>query len=97
MPPLTIILPAHERWQTEIIVQPTIAREPLLMRRREILDTAGPERRLQAWRDTATDVTTDDPVLSEVLRRTESDLGALLIREEDNGAGPFVAVGRPGS
>ncbi|MCV7154584.1 hypothetical protein H7I57_26035 [Mycobacterium pyrenivorans] len=40
-------------------------------------------------------MTAGDPVLAQVLRRTESDLGALLIRDENAGAGPFVAAGAP--
>lgn len=72
-----IVLPPHQRWQTEIV------------------EIAGSTRRLEAWRDTATDVTAGDPVLAQVLRRTESDLGALLIRDENAGAGPFVAAGAP--
>ena len=90
-----IVLPAHQRWQTEIIAQPTPAHEPRPARRRVTVETGGPTRRLQAWRDTATDVTADDPLLAQVLRRTESDLGALLIRDEDAGARPFVAAGAP--
>ena len=40
-------------------------------------------------------MTAGDPVLAQVLRRTESELGALLIRDENAGAGPFVAAGAP--
>ena len=40
-------------------------------------------------------MTADDPLLAQVLRRTESDLAALLIRDEDAGARPFVAAGAP--
>jgi glycogen debranching enzyme len=90
-----IVLPAHQRWQTEIIAQPTPAHESLPARRGGTIETAGPTRRLQAWRDTATDLTADDPLLAQVLRRTESDLGALLIRDENGGARPFVAAGAP--
>lgn len=41
-------------------------------------------------------MTAGDPVLAQVLRRTESDLGALLIRDENAGAGRSSRPGRPG-
>ncbi|SRX93039.1 amylo-alpha-1,6-glucosidase [Acidothermus cellulolyticus 11B] [Mycobacterium shimoidei] len=90
-----IVLPGHERWQAEILAQPGQTHAPPPARRSRTGETASPARKLGAWRDTATDLSADDPVLAQVLRRTESDLGALLIRDDDAGAGPFVAAGAP--
>ncbi|HYB37603.1 MAG TPA: glycogen debranching N-terminal domain-containing protein [Mycobacterium sp.] len=89
-----IMLPAHRRWQAEIVAQPTPAHRPVPTRRDHI-KTRGPGRTIEAWRDTATDLIAEDEVLAQVLRRTESDLGALLIRDENKDARPFVAAGAP--
>jgi glycogen debranching enzyme len=89
-----IVLPAHQRWQAEIVAQATPAHRPVPTRRDHI-KTLAPDRIIKAWRDSATDLSAEDEVLAQVLRRTESDLGALLIRDENTDARPFVAAGAP--
>ena len=89
-----IVLPAHQRWQAEIVAQPTPAHRPVPTRRDHI-KARGPGRLIEAWRDTATDLTAEDEVLAQVLRRTESDLAALLIRDDNSDGRPFVAAGAP--
>ncbi|WP_299563880.1 glycogen debranching N-terminal domain-containing protein [uncultured Mycolicibacterium sp.] len=91
-----VVVPPRRTWQTEIVVQPTWANQSVRSRFRqgEKLAATAPARKIEAWRDTTTTVESDHRVLTEVLRRTESDLGALLIHDE-NGGRPFVAAGAP--
>jgi len=92
-----IVVPPHRSWQTEIVVQPTWANQTVISRFRsgEQLESSEPAQKMRAWRTTTTTVESDDPVLTEVLRRTESDLGALLIRDESGDGRPYVAAGAP--
>jgi glycogen debranching enzyme len=89
-----VVLPGRQRWQAEVVAQPTPAHRPVPTRR-DHLKSTGPGRTFEAWRRTATDITAEDEVLTQVLRRTEGDLGALLIRDENAGTRPFVAAGTP--
>ncbi len=91
-----IVIPAGQRWQTDIVAQPTLARQPVppSLHRGDVVES-GPRRKMEAWRAIATNITAGDPVLSHVLRRTESDLGALLIHDENGDTRPFVAAGAP--
>nr|WP_236057609.1 glycogen debranching N-terminal domain-containing protein [Mycobacterium sp. SM1] len=89
-----IVLPAHQRWQAEIVAQPAPAHRPVPTRRDHIKNH-GAGWPIEAWRDTATRLTAEDEVLARVLRRTESDLGALLIRGGGEDVRPFVAAGAP--
>ena len=92
-----IVVPPGERWITEIVVQPTLASRPVQPKfhRGERLERSGPARKIQAWRSASTVIAADDPVLTQVLRRTESDLGALQIHDPDQDGRPFVAAGAP--
>jgi glycogen debranching enzyme len=92
-----LVVPAGGRWTTEIMVQPTLAGrlvEPQF-RRGELAESTGPARKIEAWRSASTEVEVDDPILTAVLRRTESDLGALQIHDPARGGRPFVAAGAP--
>ncbi|BBU21413.1 glycogen debranching N-terminal domain-containing protein [Mycobacterium xenopi] len=91
-----IVVPSGEQRQIELIAEPTEADRKLSprLRRGENLEASAPARKLEAWRDTATKVETDHPVLAQVLRRTESDLGALLIHDAASER-PYVAAGAP--
>ncbi|MBF6144832.1 amylo-alpha-1,6-glucosidase [Nocardia sp. 852002-20019_SCH5090214] len=91
-----IVVPATGRWQTEILAQPTVAnqRVHVALRPGEHYRSSEPGRKMAAWRDTATKLTTGDPQLTAILQRTESDLGALQIREERRHR-TFVAAGAP--
>jgi len=76
-----VTVPARGRWSSEIAVRAT-----------GIPATGSdPARRLREWRAANTTITATDHALSEVLHRTESDLGALRI----DGPHPFVAAGAP--
>ncbi|WP_433732940.1 amylo-alpha-1,6-glucosidase [Nocardia sp. CA-129566] len=91
-----VVLPG-ETWQTEIVAQPTVGNQrvqaPLAPGEHHGL--SAPSRKLAAWRHTATKITAADPVLTRVLRRSESDLGALQIHDETGESRPFVAAGAP--
>ncbi|MFR9751959.1 glycogen debranching N-terminal domain-containing protein [Nocardia sp. 004] len=91
-----VIVPVGECWQTEIIAQPTLGNQRFqAVAPGAHYGVSAPGRKIEAWRDTATDITTSDPVLTRILRRTESDLGALQIHDESSEARPFVAAGAP--
>jgi glycogen debranching enzyme len=92
-----IVVPAGQRWTTEIVAQPSLAnrRVPPQFHRGEGLESSGPARKIRAWRNASTVITADDPVLTQVLQRTESDLGALQIHDRTRGDRPFVAAGAP--
>ncbi|GFG74798.1 amylo-alpha-1,6-glucosidase [Mycobacterium botniense] len=92
-----VVVPPGECWQTEIVAQPTWANQKIStrVRRGEDVESSAPARKIEAWRDTATNVETDHPVLAQVLRQTESDLGALLMHDEAGGGRAFVAAGAP--
>jgi glycogen debranching enzyme len=92
-----VVVPPGERWQTEIVLQPTWGNQKIATRFRpgEHVDHSAPARKIEAWRDTATTVVTDHAVLSQVLRQTESDLGALLMHDETGRGRSFVAAGAP--
>lgn len=94
-----VVVPPGERWQTEIVGQPTWANQKISTRfdrgEDEYMESSAPARKIEAWRDTATNVETDHPVLAQVLRQTESDLGALLMHDDTGWGRPFVAAGAP--
>ncbi|MEU7765186.1 glycogen debranching N-terminal domain-containing protein [Nocardia sp. NPDC049190] len=91
-----VIVPVGECWQTEIIAQPTLGNQRFqAVAPGEHYGVSAPGRKIEAWRDTATDIVASDPVLTRVLRRTESDLGALQIHDESGDGRPFVAAGAP--
>jgi len=92
-----VAVPPGERWQAEVVAQPTLANQRVqpLFRSGEQIELSGPSRTLEAWRDTATNLTAEDPTLAAVLRRTERDLGALLVQDPEGQDGRFVAAGAP--
>lgn len=91
-----VVIAPGQRWHTEIVAQPTWGNQKLGTRfqRGQRPERSGPGRKIENWRNNATTVTADYPALSTVLQQTESDLGALLMRDEDSGQ-PFVAAGAP--
>ena len=92
-----VVVPAGQTWQTEIIAQPTLGnqRVQVPLSPGQHYGVSEPGRKIEAWRDTATDIVAQDPVLTRVLRRTESDLGALQIHDDSGAGRPFVAAGAP--
>ncbi|WP_067574595.1 amylo-alpha-1,6-glucosidase [Nocardia acidivorans] len=91
------VVPAGGSWQTEILAQPTMGSQTIHspLRVGEHYEFSEPSRKIAAWRDTATNITSTDPRLALVLARTESDLGALQIHDDNRGGRPFVAAGAP--
>jgi glycogen debranching enzyme len=89
-----VVVPARQRFTTEVMVRPTVDGRPVRLPfgHGEPLENTGPARRIREWRAATTDLTATDPVLTDVLRRTESDLGALRLDEDGH---PFVAAGAP--
>jgi glycogen debranching enzyme len=92
-----VVVAAGQRWHTEILAEPTWANNTVRtrFRRGENLQSSAPARKLEAWRHTATTVEAGHRVLTEVLRQTESDLGALLMHDESGQGRSFVAAGAP--
>ncbi len=92
-----VVVPPGGRWQTEILAQPTMGnqRVRLPLRTGEHYEASEPGRKIEAWRDTATKLTSGDPLLTAVLQRTESDLGALRIHDDTSEGRTFVAAGAP--
>jgi hypothetical protein len=74
-----IVVPPRQSWQAEILVQPTWANQNVKTRFRsgEHQESSGPAHKIEAWRDTATKLEAEHPALTQILRRSESDLGAL--------------------
>lgn len=91
-----VVVPARQCRRLELVAQPTWANQSVKSRFKqgEELESSAPGRKIEAWRDTTTTVEADHQALTQVLSRTESDLGALLI-EDDAGGRPFVAAGAP--
>ncbi|MQY24933.1 amylo-alpha-1,6-glucosidase [Nocardia aurantia] len=92
-----VVVKPGERWQTEVLAQPTLANQLVHVQLRpgEHYESTEPGRKIEAWRDTATTVTAGNPLLSTVLQRTESDLGALRIHDDTREGRTFVAAGAP--
>ncbi|WP_101952071.1 glycogen debranching N-terminal domain-containing protein [Mycobacterium sp. 3519A] len=92
-----VVVPPRQRWQVEIVVQPTWANVSVKSRFRsgEDFESSAPAQKIEAWRVTTTKVEAGHLDLSEVLHRTESDLGALQIHDEADDGRPFVAAGAP--
>ncbi|MGM7648076.1 amylo-alpha-1,6-glucosidase [Nocardia sp. JW2] len=92
-----IVVPAGGRWQTEIAALPAGAaqRPPMQGSVGERYRASEPVKKIQAWRATATDITSDSLMLNRILRRSESDLGALQIHSDSGTGRPFVAAGAP--
>jgi glycogen debranching enzyme len=80
-----------------VIAQPIIAGHPvpLAFRRGERLEDSEPARKIHTWRAETTAITTDDPALTNTLRRSQEDLGVLQIRDQQKHGRPFVAAGAP--
>ncbi|MFF0491376.1 amylo-alpha-1,6-glucosidase [Nocardia sp. NPDC003482] len=92
-----VVVPAGGSWQTEVLAQPTMANQRVqpTLPPGEHFEVSEPSRKIEAWRDTATKLTSGDPLLTAVLQRTESDLGALRIHDSEREGRTFVAAGAP--
>ena len=61
-----VVVPPDQRWQTEIVVAPTLANQKVRTRFRRggQVECGTPARKMEAWRDTATYVESDHRVLT---------------------------------
>ena len=91
-----IVVPARGQWSTEIVAEPMAAGRWISpgFERGQRVDHNTAARKLQAWRQANTRIDVDASALAGVLRRTETDLGALQIPHPRTGR-PFVAAGAP--
>ena len=90
----TVIAP-RSSWTTVVLMQPTAVdrQDSVHLRPEEGPAAVTARRKLLDWRRTSSRIDADDPVLAQVLRRTETDLGAL--RTETAGGHEFIAAGAP--
>ncbi|MFQ6395160.1 glycogen debranching N-terminal domain-containing protein [Nocardia sp. KC 131] len=92
-----VVVAPGAKWQTEVIAEPTVGNQrvqaPLVPGEHHGL--SAPSRKIAAWRKTATKITAHNSALTQVLLRSESDLGALQIHDETGESRPFVAAGAP--
>ena len=89
----TVVAPRSE-WTVELVAQPTVtAGVEGPFRRGEGLEATAAARKIRDWRRASTRIDADDPVLSQALRRSEDDLGALRIAASSGHA--FIAAGAP--
>ncbi|MGN2639331.1 amylo-alpha-1,6-glucosidase [Nocardia takedensis] len=89
-----VVVPPGGRWHTDIVAHPTVGNQHA-QAQAESQRRSAPCRKIAAWRDTATKISASDATLTQVLRRSESDLGALQIHDESGEGRPFVAAGAP--
>lgn len=89
-------IPPRGKWIVEVVAEPEVAGQRITppFRRGEQIESTAPARKLHAWRAASAAISAEDPALAHVLRRTETDLGALQIHEGP-GKRPFVAAGAP--
>ncbi|HEU5107706.1 MAG TPA: glycogen debranching N-terminal domain-containing protein [Micromonosporaceae bacterium] len=88
-------VPPRSRWSAEVVAEPVVSGRRLRPRfgRGERVESTAAARKLSAWRAASATLTADDPLLTAVLARTGTDLGALRI--DAGGGQPFVAAGAP--
>jgi glycogen debranching enzyme len=91
-----VVVPARGQWTTEVVAEPMVGgrRVGPGFGRGEHSDHSWAARKLSAWRRDSTAIRADSPALNAVLRRTETDLGALQIHDPTDHR-PFVAAGAP--
>ncbi|HVT67440.1 MAG TPA: glycogen debranching N-terminal domain-containing protein [Trebonia sp.] len=90
-----IAVPPRQEWTTEILVQPTVGRrrvEPQFGPGQRA-EASGPARKIQEWRRTSADISSENPEIGQVLSQTETDLGVLRVHDDHGGS--FVAAGAP--
>jgi glycogen debranching enzyme len=87
------VIPPRGSWTTEVLAHPTIAIGESQHRRPDGIEATAAARKIRDWRRASARINADDPVLAQVLRRSEDDLGALRI---ESGSGhAFIAAGAP--
>jgi glycogen debranching enzyme len=90
-----IVVPPRQEWTAEILVQPTVGEHRVRPQfgHGQRADASGPARKIRQWRKASTVITSQNPVIGQVLSRTEADLGVLQVQDDDGGS--FVAAGAP--
>ncbi len=92
-----VVIPPRERWSASLIVRPVVegqAAEPSFPLDRSVLESL-PAVRLQRWQESTPVVTTGHAGLQGVLRRSQEDLGALRIFDDEDPTLAAVAAGAP--
>ena len=92
-----LVVPAGGRWSASLIVRPVVeGRElaPSFPLDRPAAESM-PALRLRSWRGSTTVTTTGHAGLQHVLRRSQEDLGALRIFEDEDPTLAAVAAGAP--
>jgi glycogen debranching enzyme len=91
------VVPARGEWLVTVEAVPVHDGIPMRLHhpRGQPVEHAVPARRLREWRHGAPRVTTPDPDLAAVLRRSVEDIGALRIFDPAHPDRPVVAAGAP--
>jgi len=91
------VVPARGEWMASVEAVPVRDGIPMRLHhpRGQPVEHAVPARRLREWRHGAPRVTTPDPDLAAVLRRSVEDIGALRIFDPAHPDRPVVAAGAP--
>ncbi|HEU4541281.1 MAG TPA: glycogen debranching N-terminal domain-containing protein [Jiangellaceae bacterium] len=92
-----VVIPPRDSWRAEIVAQPTLTDERMQERFHgaERLEMSAPARKIQAWRSARTAVVSDDPLVTRILRRSDSDLGTLQVHDDPPLRRPYIAAGAP--
>jgi glycogen debranching enzyme len=89
-----IVIPPRSEWAVELTCQPTVsAGTEAALRRSGDMEATAAARKIRDWRRASSRIEAADPVLAQVLRRSEDDLGALRIASSRGHA--FIAAGAP--
>ena len=92
-----VVIPAGGRWSASLVARPVVEGrevEPSFPLDRPVAESL-PAVRLRSWRESTTVTTTGHAGLQRVLRRSQEDLGALRIFEDEDPTLAAVAAGAP--
>jgi glycogen debranching enzyme len=92
-----VVVPARERWSTSLLVRPVMDGpevEPSFPLDRSVLESL-PAERLRTWRESTPVTTTGHAGLRGVLHRSQEDLAALRIFDDEHPDLAAVAAGAP--
>jgi glycogen debranching enzyme len=90
-------IPARERWSASLIVRPVLDGQevaPSFPLNRSVLESL-PAVRLRSWQESTPDACTGNAGLQDTLRRSQEDLGALRIFDDEDPTLAAVAAGAP--
>ncbi|HEY5516195.1 MAG TPA: glycogen debranching N-terminal domain-containing protein [Pengzhenrongella sp.] len=92
-----VTIPPFGTWSGSIVVQPVVDGEPVPTNFPvgKPLDQSEPSRRHRAWLEGGPVALADDESLEQVLRQSQSDLGALRIFDPEHPDRAVVAAGAP--